>query len=325
MYPVEATGKDKWSRSTEYLKGAVEHFSSKWYPYPWPVAVNLAGHGAGMEYPGIVFNGIDDAGSKLFWITAHEIGHTWFPMIVGSNERRNAFMDEGFNTFIDVYASDAFNHGEYAPKRDGEYAPGGGNPVDEILPLLADPEAPSLLAPADSVAEKYRHSVIYFKAALGLVLLREQILGPERFDPVFRKYITTWAWHHPTPSDFFRFVSSEAGEDLAWWWRGWYFNNWQLDIGVTGVAYVAEDRAKGTARGVNVTLTSRQKLVLPATLRIDYADGSRQDIRVPVEVWRQSAAPTLFLPAVGRITRITLDPDHKLPDADRGNNTYVVP
>src|SRR3546814_4478564 len=90
----------------------------------------------GMEYPGIVFDGIDDAGKELFWISAHEIGHSWFPMIVGFDERRHAWMDEGLNTFIDVYESDEFNNGEYAPKRDGEYAPGGGNPVDEILPIL---------------------------------------------------------------------------------------------------------------------------------------------------------------------------------------------
>lgn len=321
VYPVEGVGKDKWDRSSEYVKGAIEHFSSKWYPYPWPVAVNLGGHGAGMEYPGIVFDGYEDKGPMLFWITAHEIGHTWFPMVVGSNERRYAFMDEGFNTFIDVYASDAFNKGEFAPKRDSEYAPKGGNPVDEILPVLADPNAPTLLAPADSVAEKYRHPVSYFKGALGLVLLREQILGPERFDPAFRKYIATWAYHHPTPSDFFRFMSSEAGEDLSWWWRGWYLNNWQLDMGISGAGYVDNDPAKG----VQVTFASKQKLVMPATLRIDYADGSHEDVRVPVEAWRQSATPKLALHTSKKIAKLTLDPEHKLPDADRANNIYAMP
>ncbi len=193
VYPTEAAGPDHWARSTEYAKAAIEAFSRRWFPYPWPVMVNLAGHGAGMEYPGIVFNGIDDTGKKLFWITTHEVGHSWFPMLVGSNERRDAWMDEGFNTFIDVYASDTFNHGEYAPKRDPEYAPNQGNPVDEILPLLADDSAPPILTPADEIGEKYRHPVSYFKAALGLVLLREQILGPDRFDPAFRAYIAAWA------------------------------------------------------------------------------------------------------------------------------------
>jgi hypothetical protein len=319
-YPVEGVGADRWDRSTQYMKAAVEHFS-QWYPYPWPAAINLGGHGAGMEYPGIVFDGMDDHGKPLFWVSAHEIGHTWFPMIVGSNERRHAFMDEGFNTFIDVYFSDAFNGGEFAPKRDGEYAPKGGNPVDEILPLLADQDAPTLMALADATSEKYRHPVAYFKSALGLVLLREQILGPERFDPAFRKYIATWAYRHPTPSDFFRFMESEAGEDLSWWWRGWYFENWQLDLGVTGATYVDGDPGNGVA----VTLASRQPLVMPATLRFEYADGTHEDRRVPVEAWMQTGTPTLTYDTTRPLTRIAIDPDAKLPDASRSNNVFSMP
>ncbi|MFT4197811.1 MAG: M1 family metallopeptidase [Pseudoxanthomonas sp.] len=317
VYPVE--GAANWQRSTEYVKGAIEHFSARWYPYPWPAAVNLGGYGAGMEYPGIVFDGYSDSGKELFWITAHELGHGWFPMIVGSNERRHAFMDEGFNTFIDIYASDAFNHGEYAPKRDPEYAPKGGNPVEEILPLLADPAAPTLMDLADATSETYRHPLIYFKGALGLVLLREQILGPERFDPAFRKYIATWAYKHPSPSDFFRMMESESGEDLSWWWRGWYFHNWQLDMGVSAVAYVDHDPGKG----VVVTLQSRQKLVMPATLRVELADGSHLDRRVPVEAWLQQTAPQILVPTTGKVVRVVLDPDAKLPDADRSNNQGV--
>jgi hypothetical protein len=317
VYPVE--GAANWTRSTEYVKGAIEHFS-QWYPYPWPAAVNLGGHGAGMEYPGIVFDGYDDAGKPLFWITAHELGHGWFPMIVGSNERRHAFMDEGFNTFIDVYASDAFNKGEYAPKRDSEYAPKGGNPVDEILPVLADADAPTLMAIADATSEKYRHPVTYFKGALGLVLLREQILGPARFDPAFKKYIATWAFKHPTPSDFFRLMESESGEDLSWWWRGWYFNNWQLDMGIREAHYVDHDPAKG----VRVTLGSRQKLVMPATLRADLADGSHLDQRVPVETWLQQTSPAVVLPTTQKVLHVVLDPDAKLPDADRSDNQAEV-
>ncbi|NIJ85428.1 hypothetical protein FHY35_002452 [Xanthomonas arboricola] len=315
VYPLEGVGADKWNRSTEYVKGAIEHFS-QWYPYPWPAAINLGGYGAGMEYPGIVFDGFEDSGKELFWITAHEIGHTWFPMIVGSNERRHAFMDEGFNTFIDVYASDAFNKGEYAPKRDSEYAPKGGNPVDEILPLLANAGAPTLMDNADSTSETYRHSLTYFKGALGLVLLREQILGPERFDPAFRKYIATWAYKHPTPSDFFRLMESESGENLAWWWRGWYLNNWQLDMGISEAHYVDHDPAKG----LQLTLRSSQKLVMPVTVRVDLADGSHLDRRVPVETWLQNTAPKLTLPTTQKVLHVTLDPDHVLPDAQRGDN-----
>ncbi|WP_254602179.1 M1 family metallopeptidase [Sphingomonas bacterium] len=319
-YPAEAQGQARWGRSTEYLKDAVERFSARWYPYPWPAAINIAGPATGMEYPGIVFDGIDDAGKQLFWISAHEIGHSWFPMIVGFDERRNAWMDEGFNTFIDTYESDDFNHGEYAPKRDSEFAPGGGNPVDEIVPILADASAPPILARADTIIEKWRHPVTYFKSALGLKLLREEIIGPERFDPAFRRFIAEWAYKHPQPADFFRAMESAGGEDLSWWWRGWYFNNWQMDLAATKLAYVDGDPAKGAL----VTVESHDKLVMPVTLRIEFPNGTHQDMILPVETWIRQMQNHILLPTHQPIAAVVLDPDHKVPDRQRANNRIGV-
>ncbi|MGB3005878.1 MAG: M1 family metallopeptidase, partial [Chitinophagaceae bacterium] len=113
VYPVESITKNGWQRSTEMVKGSIEHYSSKWYEYPYPAATNVAGIVAGMEYPGIVFCRYNDAGSGLFGVTDHEFGHTWFPMIVGSNERKYAWMDEGFNSFINEFSTAAFNKGEF--------------------------------------------------------------------------------------------------------------------------------------------------------------------------------------------------------------------
>ncbi len=319
LYPAESQGADRWGRSTEYMKDAVERFSAKYYPYPWPAAINIAGPATGMEYPGIVFDGIDDAGKTLFWISAHEIGHSWFPMIVGFDERRHAWMDEGFNTFIDVYESDEFNNGEYAPKRDGEYAPGGGNPVDEILPILADKDAPPILSRSDTIVEKWRHPVTYFKSALGLILLREQILGPERFDHAFRRFIDAWAFKHPQPADFFRAMESDAGEDLSWWWRGWYVENWQMDLAVSKIAYVDDDPKHGAL----VTVEARDKLVMPVTLRVAFADGTSKDIRLPAETWIRQAATAVPVGGTSKVVSATLDPDHKLPDKDRSNNVLA--
>src|SRR5690349_8123871 len=318
VYPPQAKA---WGRSTEYLKDAVERFSAKWYPFPWPNAVNVAGPASGMEYPALAFDDIDSSPAQTFWVAAHEIGHSWFPMTVGFNERRNAWMDEGFNTFIDVYESDEFNKGEYGPKRDSEYAPKGGNPVDEILPILADPEAPPILSRADTVVEKWRHPVTYFKSALGLVLLREQILGPERFDPAFRAFTAAWAFKHPTPADFFRFMDSYSGEDLSWWWRGWYANNWQLDLAVTGIKPFPE---KNAVKGSLVTVEARDRLVMPAMLRVTFADGASRDVRLPAETWIRQA--TTDVPIVGNspVVRAVLDPDHKIPDKDRSNNDFAL-
>jgi hypothetical protein len=317
VYPVESAGPGAWDRATEYLKISIEYFSKQWFDYPYPVAINEAGIAGGMEYPGIVFDGITDQGKELYWVTAHEIGHNWFPMIVGSDERTHGWMDEGFNTFVDVYASDAFNKGEYAPKRDDEYAPGGGNPVDEIVPLLKDPQAPVIMTRADAVPEKYRHPMLYFKPALGLVLLREQILGHERFDFAFRRYIRSWAYRHPGPYDFFRVIENEAGEDLSWFWREWFFHNWALDLAVQEVHV-----ANGTA---DITIANLDRMALPAILELTWKDGTRQRISIPVETWLQGGARILHVPATQPLDAVTIDPDHSLPDGNRENNSWKSP
>jgi len=230
-------------------------------------------------------------------------------MIVGSNERRNAFMDEGFNTFIDIDESAEFSGGVYGPKRDSEYS-AGGEPPDTILKVLDNPAAPNILMAADAMSWQIGHPVSYFKGAYGMVLLREQILGKERFDWAFRKYIRDWAYKHPSPSDFFRAMSSEGGEDLSWFWRGWYMNNWRFDIAVTAI------------EGDHVTLENKGQLVLPATVEVQYTDGTKTRFRIPVEAWESKGE--LEWSGTKPIASATIDPDHVLPDDDRTNNTQTA-
>jgi aminopeptidase N len=241
-------------------------------------------------------------------------------MMVGFNERRDQWMDEGFNTFIDVYESNDFNHGEYAPKRDPEYAPGGGNPVEEIVPLLEDPKTPILMARSDQIGRAYSHPLSYFKSALGLVLLREQILGPQRFDWAFRKFIRDWSWRHPSPSDFFRAMDSASGEDLSWCWRGWYMHNWTLDFAAEGAHPVDGDWGKGAV----VTIDSLDRLVMPVTVKIDFADGKTRRIRLPVETWIQKSRADITLDSAVPVVSITVDPDAVIPDKNRRNNVWTA-
>ncbi len=216
LYLVESLmGNARRQDSTQFVKHTVEYFSSRWFTYPWPVALSLGGKVGGMEYPGLAMDGWKLGGKNLFALTTHEVGHFWFPMIVGSNERRAAWMDEGFNTYLDMRAALDYKHGKYAPKRDPEYAPGGVNPVEEIQAVMHDPDAPPILARPDAIAEQYRHPITYFKAALGMDLLRQQILGPQRFDTAFRLYVHAWAFKHPSSSDFYSAMDSGAGGDLT--------------------------------------------------------------------------------------------------------------
>jgi len=319
VYPVESMGTDKWSRATEYLKQSVEYFSKKWFIYPYPKAINVGGPVGGMEFPGITFDWWQSKTKHLYALISHEIGHNWFPMIVGSNERRYAFMDEGFNTFVDIYAQANFNKGEYAPKRDGEYAPKGGNPAEEIIPFITKPGIPPIMTAADNFKRADTHPVSYFKTAFGLVLLREIILDPKRFDFAFRNYTQNWAFKHPTPNDFFNAIENGAGEDLTWFWKGWFLHNYKLDQAVTAVKYVKDNPKKGAL----ITLENRAKMVMPALLTVTDANGKVYKIKRPVEIWRTGNKFTLKLDSKVKITKVVLDAKQVLPDVNRSNNVWV--
>ena len=306
-YPEESIKKDGWQRSTEMVKASIEHYSKTWFEYPYPVATNVAGVVGGMEYPGIVFCGYQASGEGLWGVTDHEFGHTWFPMIVGSNERKHAWMDEGFNTFINGLSTKEFNNGEFA---NFSYFPGdNANSVftNDMDPLMTNPDV--LQQHNIGVAE-------YDKPAIMLNALRDVVLGKERFDAAFREYINRWAFKHPTPWDFFHTIENVSGEDLGWFWRAWVFNNWKLDQAVTRVNHVNNEVDEAF-----ITLENLGQMVMPVTVLVKESNGRQQRIELPVEVWQRGKEWTFKVKTTSKITDVILDPDRKLPDVNRKNNT----
>ncbi len=319
VYPIESAADSSWGRSTEYVKASIEIFSKDWYEYPYPAAINVAGPVGGMEYPGIVFCWWQMYNKVMWYVTAHELGHDWFPMIVGSNERQNAWMDEGFNTFIDIYASDEFNHGEYAPKRDGEFDPQGKNPARDIVPYLLSPESQPIMSYADAIPGRYVHTLEYYKTALGLYMLREYVLGHKRFDYAFRKYISRWAFKHPSPEDFFRTMNDAAGENLNWFWKGWFVKNYKLDQAVDSVSYVDNDPGKGST----ITLENKDRMVMPTTVEVKESNGKVGKVDLPVEIWERGGVFRFHYNSTSKIDSVVVDPDMVLPDVNPANNVWT--
>lgn len=308
VYPEEAASDSAWGRSTEYVKGCIEHYSEKWYPYTYPVAVNVAGIVGGMEYPGIVFCSARSRRAGLWGVTNHEFGHNWFPMIVGSDERRFAWMDEGFNTFINGLADKAFNNGEYANKGRDRHA---------MSRMMFFDSASAILHRADVIRSSSLGLLAYYKPAMGLDLLREEVLGEERFDRAFRYYIDNWAFKHPTQWDFFRAMENSSGESLDWFWRGWIIHNWKVDMAAQGVTFANDSTAI-------VAVECLEQCPMPVTVELKTTDGKTDRVKLPVEVW-QSGPVWRFrhsVPAGVKIESVTVDPDKRLPDVNSVNNTW---
>lgn len=309
-YPVESDTPDAWRRSTEFTKASIEYYSQKWYEYPYPAAVNVAGIVGGMEYPGIVFCSYRAKGASLWGVTDHEFGHIWFPMIVGSNERKYAWMDEGFNTFINDLSTEAFNNGEF---KDQAIVPENAKKAqfgDNIDELFNTP---------DVIQQRSLGVSAYFKPSQMLHALRNNVLGAERFDRALKEYIQRWAYKHPSPWDFFRTIENVAGEDLAWFWRGWVFNNWKIDQAVKDVKY----RDNVPANGGLITIENLEKMPMPVTVLIKESNGKTHNLKLPVEIWQRGSIYTFPVGTTSEITEVTLDPDKTLPDWDRSNNSWL--
>lgn len=308
-YPAESAGNNGWERSTEYTKACIEHYSQKWFEYPYPAATNVASIAGGMEYPGIVFCSSESKGAGLWGVTDHEFGHTWFPMIVGSNERLFGWMDEGFNTFINSLSGQAFNKGEYADKP---------SDMHQAAHFMTSPDLEAVMNTPDVMKEQNIGVLLYYKPASALTVLREQVLGEKRFDEAFRTYIARWAFKHPTPDDFFRTMENVSGEDLGWFWRGWFLTNARLDQGIKSVKYVQNDAAKGLL----LTIGNNLEMAQPVTLELKFKDGSSARVKLPVEIWQRNTSWTFRHASAKEIASVTLDPDHVLPDYDDSNNVW---
>ena len=309
VYPVESNTMDSWARSTEYTKASVEHYSEKWFEYPYPAAINVAGNQGGMEYPGIVFCSWKSKNERLWGVTDHEFGHIWFPMIVGSNERLHAWMDEGFNTFINSLSTDAFNNGEYKEPKTNMHRMSGVFVNDRLEPIYTSP---------DNLKELNLGVLAYYKPSMGLVLLREQILGPERFDEALTAYINRWAYKHPTPDDFFRTIENVAGEDLKWFWRGWFINSWKLDQAITEVKYVNNDPTQGAI----ITIENLEKMPMPVVIELKTKSGKVTRKTLPVEIWKRNVTWTFRVDTNEALSKVVIDPDFALPDVDSSNNKW---
>jgi hypothetical protein len=326
LYPRDAM--PLWNKvSTKAIAQTMTTYGRMAFRYPYPKAVNVHGPVFGMEYPMIAFCGARPNDGKyndaleraLISVTIHEVGHNWYPMIVASDERKWTWMDEGMNSFLQYYAEKDWDPNY--PSRRG--------PAKNIVGYMKDPDQVPLMTESDLIHKSFGDNG-YSKPAAGLVMLREQILGPERFDKAFREYSQRWAFKHPQPSDFFRSMDDGAGELLNWYWRGWFYTTHANDQAVTSVTSQPADSLIGTtARGANywrVTVENKGGLVMPLDLRITYADGTSELKRLPVDVWRRNEQRFVYgFFSDKTVTSVTADPDEVFADVDRTNNTWGTP
>ena len=307
LYRAAATS---WVDAAAYAQHSIAFLSEYLdYPYPWSHMTAVEGQniiGGGMEYPMMTLIGAYEGmpTSVLYGTIAHEFGHMWFPMIVNSDEIRWAWMDEGTAVFITAQAAADF-YPETDPEFDEirQYVGAANAGYDATMMRWTDWEYPIAWGVA-----------AYPKPAAAMLALRE-IMGEQAFLEAFRGYVDTWAFKHPKPEDFFNWFESAAGQDLGWFWRSWYFEQWMLDHAIGGVETSGSE--------TRITVEDLGELPMPARVAVERDDGSIDHIEVPVDTWLEGArSAVLTVSSSPAVTRVTLDPEQRSPDRDRSNDMW---
>lgn len=301
-----------WHEQTQYAQHSIAFLSDYLnFPYPWPHMTSVEGAdiiGGGMEFPMMTLIGdYNSVGAvRLYGVTAHELAHMWFPMIISTNERRYTWIDEGYTTFhtnkanIDYFGSDRFNEMDVFRG----YLHIAGTEFEGEIMRWSDFHYPGM---AYGVAS-------YPKPASVLYALRF-VLGEERFLEAHHEFINRWAYKHPYPWDIFHTFEDISGMDLSWFWRSWYYETWVLD------QRIADVHEENNHTIINIEDAGR--VPMPVKLEITFDDNTSMRKMLDVEYWLAgNRIRKVVLNTDRKVIRVQIDPDRALPDVNYSNNIW---
>jgi hypothetical protein len=307
FYRPEQRRISHWDESARYSRYSIEFYSKYLAPYPYPhmSAVDGPTSCGGMEYPMMTCIGGQWDTLGLYEVTTHEIGHMWFPMVVGSDEKRYAWMDEGLTQFDQSQSMDDFFKGFDDEARNRK----------NYLDLAEMGNEVELMHHGDRYPTYASYGVAaYYKPASVLVALRG-VLGADTFHKAYTEYIRRWSYKHPSPYDFFHTFDDVSGRDLSWFWRTWFFETWKLDQAIDTVTTAGDS--------LEVIIENRGRAPMPVLLAVTRANGRVDRLTIPAEVWfaggRRHAIRIVREPTV---KTIEIDTQKEFPDLDRSNQVW---
>ncbi len=301
---------ETWKDAARMSRSSIREYSTRWFRYPYPQISAVEGPVSGMEYPMLAMEARGKDGPDLFEVVTHEIGHNWYPMIVGSDERRYAWMDEGFNTFINIFAKEGFWNRDDSEVRQRER--------ELVVKVDQTPTAQPIMTPANRYKTRDNLlSLAYVKPSIALLTLRNKVLAPAVFDSAFREYTRRWSFKHPQPADFFRTMEAVSGRDLSWFWRGFFYTTAALDQSVESVKQV-----EGSTQ---VTVANLGDAVMPVELELGFDDGTTELVKLPVEIWYGGERYVYENRSGKPMISARVNPDGTFPDAISTNDAWERP
>ncbi len=302
-------GAGHFDQVAEIARKSIAYYSTEMPAVPFPYAsLTVFNGGGGMEYPMMVNEGAPIQWKSTVHVTSHEICHTYFPFMMGINERKYAWMDEGWATMLPF----ELQHRE-APGYDPvartirRYLQMAGTEYD--VPMIV----PTIMY-GSNARMSYRNAS-YNRPGIAYYLL-EQMIGRKKFVKIMQEYIKRWQGKHPGPFDFFFTVNDVLGEDLSWFWKPWFYGFGYPDL--------ALQKKNESGKKMTVEVLKKGLLPVPVKLTILYQDSSRKVIEKPMSIWKDGKSEIeLQIAKQKPILEIKLGDAH-IPDLQEANNVLDI-
>ncbi|MDU0113242.1 hypothetical protein RT723_09590 [Psychrosphaera aquimarina] len=304
-------GMDGAVHAISYLDANVASFPFKNY-----TVFNIAG--ISMEHPGFTFVGFrgpDHKGSgkpnysrtqkhDVLGGTFHEIAHSYFPMYVNTNERREGYFDEGITSYLAYLIEQSWSE---------DFQSFYGSPLDIVPVMLHSYQPPFTLA--DNLKSKL--SSHYHLPATAWHILGEQILAPHQLLTLLNKFILKWQGRRAYFTDLMTFLDNNTDQALAPFFNFWFNSGLHVDLAISEVK-----QDKLTAM---ITVSNLGGIPMPATMKVVYKSGEITTHQISFQDWQ---APYLQinieLAHPSSIKRIVLDPNNKSADINTSNNHWPL-
>lgn len=330
-----------WNTVADAAVFTLPFIESKFGKYPYPQYSFIQGGDGGMEYPMATLL-IGPSLGTVF----HELMHTWYQMILGTNESINAWMDEGFADFSSAHVSafyrDNFTKIKY--KNNPAYIKTLDS-VASILPLVVSGSYRSYyyLAKSDYQEPLTTHAD-HFETNLGYsissyskgAVFMEQlgyVVGAEMRDKILMEYYNQWRFKHPNSNDFIKLAEDMSGIKLDWYKEYWCNTTKTIDYGIDSLW-----EEGGVSK---IRLIRKGKVPMPIDFRLSFKDGSTEMHYIPLNLMYGSKAsentgesreehaawkwthPTYIIEFKKRLTdlkKAEIDPSKRMADIDLRSN-----
>lgn len=287
-------GTADFEKYVEWERYSIKWFSENWpgIEYPFPTMTGFQGF-ADMEYPMMVNDtAIPDNFADSRQTVDHEIAHTYFPFMMGTNEARYAFMDEGWVTAFEYLIGEAENGKTFNDKMFTDF---------RVKKYINDPSAEHdqpIISMSSQLSGIGYGSNAYIKPAFAYLSLK-QLLGDKLFKETLHYYMNTWQGKHPTPWDFFYSFNTGSGQNLNWFWNNWFFSNNYIDLKIKS--------AEISDKNLNLSIENVGGFAIPFDVEITYQDGKIVKKHLTPEIWKNGPSYQTSIEAKPNVKSVKLD------------------